>query len=50
MRLGTRNFGLFRFTQLYAFEPQTVDVKGKGEMTTYLLVGRQTEAVAAAAV
>ena len=36
-----------RLHGLYAFEPQTIDVKGKGAMTTYLLVGRREEPAAA---
>ena len=29
-----------RLRHRYALEPRTVDVKGKGELTTYLLQGR----------
>jgi class 3 adenylate cyclase len=36
-----------RLRGLSAFEPQTIDVKGKGAMTTYLLVGRREEPAAA---
>jgi hypothetical protein len=32
-----------RLRDRYVFEEQVVQVKGKGEMTTYLLTARQTE-------